>query len=188
MLRFDPSGVGDSWGETHDAGLDEWETDVELAIDELRSRAEVRSVDVIGLRVGARMAAGGVANRSDVDRLVLWDPVLHGMAWVRETDSSRRTSHSGTIEFAQRLISSELLKELEQISPASYEVPGVRATLMLQTQPSENDALPEPDSMRNVQSRYVPDVAPWLEDMSIWAGKVPVRAVQTITDWLVSGD
>jgi pimeloyl-ACP methyl ester carboxylesterase len=48
-----------------------------------RQVPELRQVTLVGLRLGATIAAAVAATRSDVDRLVLWDPVTDGAAYMQ---------------------------------------------------------------------------------------------------------
>lgn len=76
VLRFDYYGTGDSGGDTLDARPSEFAADARTAIEELRDVGGVTRVSLVGLRLGAMVAARAVAGRRDVDRVVLWDPVL----------------------------------------------------------------------------------------------------------------
>ena len=57
VLRFDYSGTGDSGGDATTASFVEWESDIETAIDELKDMAGVSRVSLVGLRLGATLAA-----------------------------------------------------------------------------------------------------------------------------------
>lgn len=74
-MRFDPSGTGNSGGELEDVTAKDWASDVELAIDELRSVTGAQAVVVVGVRAGC--SAGITAGLADplVEGLVLWDPL-----------------------------------------------------------------------------------------------------------------
>src|SRR5262249_40228496 len=52
------------------------QSDVERAVAELAKRGEVSRVGLLGLRLGATVAALAAARRADVDTLVLWEPVV----------------------------------------------------------------------------------------------------------------
>ena len=81
-LRFDYYGTGDSEGEGADAGLSRWVDDTRVAIDEVERLAGVRGVALVGVRLGAAVAVRAAAGRDDVRRIVLWDPVLDGRAYL----------------------------------------------------------------------------------------------------------
>ena len=78
VLRFDYFGTGDSGGEAWDGSPDLWLEDTAAAVEELRDMAGVRTVSLVGMRLGAVLAARLAASRRDIDRLVLWDPVISG--------------------------------------------------------------------------------------------------------------
>ncbi len=83
-LRFDYSGIGDSAGDNTDAALDTWIDDTRSAIDELKDTAGLRSVCLVGIRLGASVAYLAAMDRMDVDAVVLWDPVVNGRDYVAE--------------------------------------------------------------------------------------------------------
>lgn len=83
-LRFDYSGTGDSAGDEASASLACWRDDIHAAIDELRRRTGQRRVAVIGLRLGATLAAQAAADRDDVDSLVLYAPVVDARSLLEE--------------------------------------------------------------------------------------------------------
>lgn len=84
VLRFDYRGLGDSWGEPADASIAGWADDVRTAVQELKDTAGVQTVSLVGLRIGASVAALAAQGRSDLDSLVLWDPVVSGAEHLSE--------------------------------------------------------------------------------------------------------
>jgi pimeloyl-ACP methyl ester carboxylesterase len=90
VLRFDYFGSGDSGGEGEDTSLDRCIADLGIAIDELKDMSGVSKVSLIGLRLGATFAALAARKRLDIDRLVLWDPVLDGRRYLAELASLQR--------------------------------------------------------------------------------------------------
>ena len=64
VLRFDYFGTGDSAGEFDEADLTGWEADIEQALDELLDMAGARKVALVGLRLGATLAARVAARAS----------------------------------------------------------------------------------------------------------------------------
>jgi len=122
-FRFDWFGVGDSAGTLRDASLARWEEDVASAVQELRDTAGVDQVSLVGLRVGASLAALA-APRLRPAAIVLWDPVVDGRAYIAgqrqlthtlltdprryfNRDAARRPSRPGELvgfDFGERLI------------------------------------------------------------------------------------
>lgn len=86
VLRFDFHGTGDSAGTERDPDrVEQWHRDVATAIDELRARSGAASVAVVGLRLGATIAAEVASQRDDVASVVLWHPFLDGSSFAAET-------------------------------------------------------------------------------------------------------
>ncbi|MBY6241006.1 hypothetical protein [Methylosinus sp. Sm6] len=80
-LRFDYPGEGDSLGDGDDPALvDSWRGSIRAAVAWMRETIGVREVALVGLRLGASLAAevGGV------ERLVEIAPVVKGRSYLRE--------------------------------------------------------------------------------------------------------
>lgn len=93
VLRFDYHGTGDSSGCAQDAGrVAAWIDSIRCAIDELRTASRRPRVTLVGLRLGATLAAAAAAGRDDVDGLVLWHPCVSGKSYVREMRALRMAS------------------------------------------------------------------------------------------------
>jgi exosortase A-associated hydrolase 2 len=84
VLRFDYRGNGDSSGEFSDSSLAGAIADVRSAIAEVRRQCQADSVHLLGLRLGATIAALVAAQERDVDRLVMWAPIVDGGAYMQE--------------------------------------------------------------------------------------------------------
>ncbi len=83
VLRFDYSGTGDSAGNYSSGSLTQWKADIRIAMNELKDTAWVKKVSLVGLRLGATLAAL-VAEETEVENLVLWDPVVNGKDYMKE--------------------------------------------------------------------------------------------------------
>ena len=85
-LRFDLSGSGDSAGDDEDADLQRWTADLGLAHRELLRRiGSDRRITWFGVRLGASVALRAAPSAfPQVHRLVLWDPVLDGRAYLAQ--------------------------------------------------------------------------------------------------------
>jgi O-antigen/teichoic acid export membrane protein/alpha/beta superfamily hydrolase len=83
-LRFDYDGTGDSAGTGHDPGrVQAWLASVRTVVAYARD-LNVGRVCVVGLRLGATLAAVELATSGAVDDLVLWDPCATGKSFLRE--------------------------------------------------------------------------------------------------------
>lgn len=190
VLRFDYAGTGDSWGDESAITPEQWLTDAALAISELRAMSGATAVDLVGLRYGAHLAARVGAGRSDVRRMVLWDPVLDGERWLADLSDrpdgvSRARKHGGRpVEFSHRVLAPETFEHFRAISPADYPHEPAQRLLVLSTT-EEGDAHPLPH-LGSAEFRHVPDSTPWVEDTSIWSGLVPARAISAIAEWVTS--
>lgn len=188
VLRFDYSGTGDSWGETTIAQMDRWQEDVGQAIAQVRMLSGQEKVDLIGLRVGALVAASAAGVYPGVARIVLWDPVLDGKVWLSELEPHRplRSPTADPVECAGQLVSATLLREFEEIGSGRYGSPPAGAALLLRTRSEDRDVGDEPPMWTShLQVQWLEDVSPWLEDTSIWSGMLPARAASAIVEWMV---
>ncbi len=94
-LRFDYDGTGDSAGDDRaPARLLAWCNSIGAAADELKARAGVTKISLVGLRLGATLATLAAASRDDVAALVLWAPCPVGRLFVRELKMLRATADS----------------------------------------------------------------------------------------------
>lgn len=82
VLRFDYRGTGDSAGDLDGISAEHWVTDIGYAVQELMDMSAVPRVALIGLRLGALMAAKAATEHNHVSRLIMWDPVVDGGVYV----------------------------------------------------------------------------------------------------------
>jgi alpha/beta superfamily hydrolase len=76
-LHFALRGTGDSSGEFSQATLDAWRDDIRAACDAARTRFPDAELYLLGLRLGASLAAQ-LANQTGAKQLILLEPVLQG--------------------------------------------------------------------------------------------------------------
>ncbi len=84
VLRFDYPCTGDSAGACDRVSVASWLSGVRAAVDELRRVASLERIAVVGLRMGATLAATAAARWPGIDGLVLWAPFRSGRAFRRE--------------------------------------------------------------------------------------------------------
>ena len=189
-LRFDYTGTGDSAGDEADASQERWLADIGLAIEELKDVGQVTQVGLVGMRYGAALAAQAAATRKDVDRLVLWDPVFDGPAYLAELGVAAGSGvTAGPIDVRGETLGPRLRADLESLGPARFG-PGLPPTLVLDT--TGTPGAYEPLRARLVSAgvdcalEMVPDVPVWEKE---WGGSgegvgMAVSAVNRIVEWL----
>lgn len=83
-VRFDLDGTGDSAGGDGDPGrVEAWLASVHDACDLARGAGAAHLV-LVGVRLGATLAALAAGKRTDVGALVAFNAVIHGKAYLRE--------------------------------------------------------------------------------------------------------
>jgi amino acid adenylation domain-containing protein len=91
VMRFDFFGTGDSMGTGPQASLEDWQTNIDDAIDELKRRSGVHQIIGVGVRLGASLLAQvAQAQPETIVRLVLWDPILSGSRHVEDLRFAQR--------------------------------------------------------------------------------------------------
>lgn len=84
VFRFDYFGTGDSAGDSNECDVSQWKADIRAAVDELKDMSRVKKVSIVGLRLGAALAAEASTEGLNVQNLVLWDPVVSGKSHIYE--------------------------------------------------------------------------------------------------------
>jgi pimeloyl-ACP methyl ester carboxylesterase len=158
VLRFDYWGTGDSGGELIATTPDSWQQDIGAAVDELIALSGVRRVRLVGVRLGATLAARAAPDLAAVDRLVLWDPIRNGaeyLAQLRHTHQRLLKAHPatrapqapapGTDELVGFRVTPSLVASLERVSLPPWEAllgrPGLSAAVVLSGNDFEHDGV-----------------------------------------------
>ncbi|HEX4885772.1 MAG TPA: SDR family NAD(P)-dependent oxidoreductase, partial [Casimicrobiaceae bacterium] len=105
VVRFDYRGTGDSAGDLEDIELRHWLDDVALAVCEGRRWSGAGVVRLAAVRAGALLVAGAACACGDVERIVLWDPVESGAAYLRAMRAAQQAviEHGAVLGDADRL-------------------------------------------------------------------------------------
>lgn len=94
VLRFDYMGHGDSDGVFEQATVTTRLADIGSAVQMLRKETGVAQVSLLGLRLGATLASLSANSLPGVTRLVLWDPIVDGAAYMQEVLLSNLATQS----------------------------------------------------------------------------------------------
>ena len=131
VLRFDYFGCGDSAGASDEGDAQQWTEDINTAIEQMRTLHPLSELSVIGLRLGASLAALVAAKQSDIKNLVLWEPVVNGRAYLQDELAHHR-------EFVMRL---QMLSELDRNLNEASEIRGYPLTHVMRDTIDEIDLL-----------------------------------------------
>lgn len=84
VLRFDFFGNGESGGDDAQGEMTGWQRDLLSAHEELMRRSGSRTLTWLAARLGATLSLQSAPRAQGLERLVLWDPILDGPAYVKE--------------------------------------------------------------------------------------------------------
>jgi uncharacterized protein len=127
VLRFDCRGEGDSDRAFEESSLTTRVEDTAAAIEELaRHQPGDTGLTLVGLRLGANVAALAARGRRDVRRLVLWEPVLDGPAYLQSVLRSnlmyQMARHRRVVENREALV--ERIRRGELVNVEGYGLGG----------------------------------------------------------------
>ncbi len=198
VLRFDYLGTGDSWGDTEDASIGQWTADTVAAIHELRTSRNLRQVAVVGLRLGATIAAFAAADCGAVDQLVAWAPVLEGrdylavlrarhQLWLKDERRSGRGRSGTDDELLGYRITPSIESDLENLSLSSISKLPAPSVYLLNQEASADP--PEFASWlraggANLDADVTDGPTIWSRTPSMPEAAVPNRSLQMIVNWV----
>jgi pimeloyl-ACP methyl ester carboxylesterase len=202
-LRFDYFGTGDSDGDTEKGDLSGWENDIQSAITELKDTSESTQVSLVGLRLGATLAANAaVRGGAEVSSLVLWDPIVSGVEYLTEI---QRASRRGWVlprsalarpphERCGREIMGFPLTEPVAAALKRIDLAALAPALPSRTLVVVSQLLTSHERFqRALDQRRVPLAIEHIDSPPGWiewpihhplAGTIPVKVLQRIVEWL----
>lgn len=194
-LRFDYFGCGDSAGATEDGTMEQWLEDIAHAVDELREASGFRRVSLLGLRFGATLAALFAGRDRDIAKLVLWDPIVSGSAYLKELSRRNRDFMQGRARPRGWTPSEPPDEVLGTPLPDALRASMGRADLLVQASPlarrifiitTEKSPAAEAlaahlrTSGAETEYRHVPSPALWLKQDQVERALVPQEVIQRI--------
>jgi alpha-beta hydrolase superfamily lysophospholipase len=195
VLRFDWFGTGDSFGTLDDASVDGWLDDIGAAVARVKGAGVVRTA-VVGMRLGATLAAAAVDRGLDTDALVAWDPCRSGGSFLREQRAlyamsaqiapadDDAASESAGVETLGFVYPEALAKELRSLDVSAIPPPARVPTLVLSRadRPIDKHVV----AWAKVELVDEAEAAGQAEllDVGPSEAKVPHGAIDRITEWL----
>jgi uncharacterized protein len=200
VLRFDYYGTGDAAGDRDEGNLDSWLEDAATAAEELRDMSGFSTLAAFGVRLGAAVAWRLATSRTDVHTTVLWDPVVHGRAYMKElqraqeeldrwrlTPTRRQKSEDGSMELLGFPVTVGMRETIEAISPTTYGAP-TRTQVKL----FYSEASPQHQELQHAlhaagtpyHAETILGQTPWREDEAIGARGMPVLVLERMVEIL----
>ena len=193
VIRFDYEGTGDSFGDLGESKrIHAWLHNIERALITARLITGSNHVALVGLRIGAILAAHAAAATGGVERLVLWSPCLSGRAYIRELKALgqlSREDHTTIDESPDRraagyVLPASVAADLERLDLKT--IPGCPAPQVLTVDRDDRPTNPRiGECLANVGSRVTrirpAGTAATLEGSMLMP---PIGVVDAITQWL----
>jgi len=190
VLRFDYEGTGDSGGMFGAPGrIDSWLSSITRARTTMKQQGAER-IAVVGMRIGATLAAVEASLGEPPDALILWDPCVSGRSFLREQVALSRMglgaakSSGGAVVTPGYVYPPAMAKSLSELSIAELEPPLAERTLVL--------VRPDRTPSRALRERLPPPEVEWqdalgqrdLLDVPSLLDEVPSKTVDAIESWL----
>ena len=184
-----------------DTDLAGWEGDIETAVEELKDITGTERVVLLGLRLGATLAASVAATRrNDVEALVLWDPIVSGEAYLQSLGLFRKptlVSVAGPLPRPAEIGGGHEILGFPLTARMTREFNAVNLMVHLPALPANtlivvSERLPCHDTLQRAvkdQSDTSP-VIEYFADRPAWIGRptdegsVPVNVLNPIVRWL----
>lgn len=196
-LRFDWHGTGDSAGVDEDPDrICTWQANLRDAVQLLQQQFLVQHISVVGLRLGATLAAATL-NERDVVNLVLWAPVVNGRTYVREMMALDRTSEiaqpqvpgaHADLEPAGLTLCGRTAHDISKIHLLQRPLPRCRTLIVSRDDVPVDQKLPAAYAAARIPAEQIS--VPGFSEIfaSPHHGEVPREAIQEITKWLRKSD
>ena len=167
VLRFDYRGTGDSFGDLGEVTVSDWLEDIALAVREGLEISGSGIVRLLGVRASALLACVAARASSDVQRLVLWDPISDGPGYLKVLRSiqemmlqqnyylSRAERREAMNEYAGYSLSARMLEEFRLLDTNTYSSIARSKLLVVRTSPES--AIP----VQGAHEAFVPFACKW---------------------------
>ncbi len=199
-MRFDYYASGDSAGDDSEVSIVRWQADISTAIAELRQRSGVEQVSLIGLRLGASLAALVGAQRQDIVRLVAWEPLVSGSDFVEELIERHQNwlyyflnkpatgaKHENLTELLGFTFTQSLFDELNALDLLALRQKPAQNILVIEraTQPLTGKFQARLESLGSAtQYQVVEGPQIWTEDPD--KALIPQQVLQAIINWITT--
>ena len=197
-MRFDYYGTGDSAGYAEETTLDRMRQDIEQAIDVCKQLTGTKNLTLVGLRLGATLAAQVASRRDDIESLVLYAPVFDGESLLAEWQQLQQVFDSKHSHTSQKSDSGEILgfpvtetfqKELANEFSLAITNSYLKRVLILVDEAETASAILK-NWVNMLKSHGVIVTVETPENLPIWRREaiesvVPIKTVRRIVKWII---
>lgn len=203
VLRFDYYGCGDSAGDSDEGDINQWMDDISTAIDEIKDSGGLAKVSLVGLRLGATLSALVGTQRSNLESIVLWEPIVNGRGYIQELmvlhqDWLRHTlpkpkqvdknkGNNGNIEILGFPLTNIMRNGLEKINLLTIKQCPANHILIIEDD-EKDDVIRLRDHLKNIDVhldyQYIPGPKVWIREGGMDGALVPSQLVQSIVSWI----
>jgi glycosyltransferase involved in cell wall biosynthesis/pimeloyl-ACP methyl ester carboxylesterase len=193
VIRFDYDGAGNSAGRDDDPNrVESWIESIKQAVAALRNRSECAHVSLVGLRLGATLAALASCDIGP-SSLVLWAACDRGRTYVRELKalavsgfSTQQEQPAPHLEAGGFVVTEDTQRALGAIDLLQVVPRAGRIFLVNRDDVRDNERLRETWKAAGLDVEHC-SVAGYVDMMAAPHNTtVPVQALTTIVQWLAS--
>ena len=199
-MRFDYYATGDSAGSNEELSLSQMRLDIQQAIRHCCNTTGVEKLTVVGIRLGAMLAAQLTGICSEIDCLVLYAPVFDGEVLLAEWERDQHAFYAGFGHQLKQPGSGEVLgfpvtekyqSELRQKFTPNVPGPALKRALILIDEADSDSALLN-GWVEIFKRKGIAVTVETVEDIAIWKREpmeaiVPVKTVRRIVNWITEG-
>ncbi len=176
-MRFDYSGTGDSSANYEQTDPTHWQADISSALTECKQQSKCSQTSLIGIRLGANLAAQAVSQHADIENLILYAPVTDTEQLFEEWQAeqvkhdqsvNRLTATDSQTEILGFPVSESFRAQISQLTEFQPPQASLKNVLILTDNKSNTDA----DGIKKMQ-----------ETLASQGAKVSVQTADTDAIW-----
>jgi alpha/beta superfamily hydrolase len=199
-MRFDYYATGDSAGNCEELSLARMRLDIQRAIQHCCDKTGVKQLTLVGVRLGATLAAQLASSCCEIESLVLYAPVFDGEALFNEWQRDQQAFHdkhsyqlqqAGANEILGFTVPGKFQSELRRnFDPAAPGRALKRVLILTDETDSNSELVNRWVEMFNHQAIEV--TLEIVENIAIWRREpmeaiVPVKTIRRIVKWIGEG-
>ncbi len=199
-MRFDYYATGDSAGNCEELSLSRMRLDMQQAIKHCCEKTGVEQLAVVGIRLGATLAAQLASSCTEIDSLVLYAPVFDGETLLAEWLRDQEDFYAGFSFQLKKPEAGEILgfpvterfkKELAQKITPEAPGPALKRVLIFIDHADSNSAALK-YWLEKYQNQGIEATVEVIDNIAIWRREpmeaiVPVKAIRRIVRWITEG-